>query len=224
MVVGLFTFKALLMITHTMTMEEVQSEVFSIYKTIHARTVPLGKAFLKKVKGQLNGKLICWVHHDEIIVKGNTILIYYSSRRGTIKDFSSTYFIKTMNSKGQIEYYQILNGGLVRKFSKHFLERFVERTNCKGDVLANLVKELSPLSVGKPFYDDTQFFNTLNGLAVFRNNVMVTYLNNLSQYKSEIREEALATLKKIPLPTRRESNYITESGSIILYGPADIKT
>lgn len=212
------------MITHTMTMEEVQSEVFSIYKTIHTRTVPLGKAFLKKVKGQLNGKLICWVHHDEIVVKGNTILIYYSSRRGTIKDFSSTYFIRTMNSKGQIEYYQILNGGLVRKLSKHFLERFVERTNCKGDVLANLVKELSPISICKPFYDDTQFFNTLNGLAVFRNNVMVTYLNNLSQYKSEIREEALATLKKVPLPTRRESNYITESGSIVLYGPADIET
>lgn len=212
------------MITHTMTMEEIQSEVLSIYKTIHTRAIPLSKAFLKKVKGQLNGKLICWVHHDEITVKGNTILIYYSSRRGTIKDFSSIYFIKTMNSKGQIEYYQILNGGLVRKFSKHFLERFVERTNCKGDVLANLVKELSPISIYNPFYDDTQFFSTLNGLAVFRNNVMITYLNNLSQYKSEIREEVLATLKKVPLPTRRESSYMTESGSIVLYGLADMET
>ena len=58
------------MITHTMTMEEIQSEVLSIYKTIHTRAIPLSKAFLKKVKGQLNGKLICWVHHDEITVKG----------------------------------------------------------------------------------------------------------------------------------------------------------
>lgn len=211
------------MITHTMTMEEIQKEVSSIYVNIHNKALPLNRAFLKKVRRQLTGKLICWVHHDEVVVNGNTILIYYTSRRGTVKDFSSVYFIKTMNARGYREYYQIMNGGLVRKISKHFIDRFVERTNCNSpDVLASIVKELSPISMYNPWSEKVQFLNTLNGLAVFKDNTLITYLNDLSQYKAEIREESLETLRKIPLPTRRESDYITSTGSMVLYSTKEL--
>jgi hypothetical protein len=177
------------MIIDTMTMDEIQNEAFKIYPIIYNRAIPYAKAFRKKIKNSLRGKLIVWKHHDEIMVDGNKVLIYYSSREGTLKDFSMIYFIQVNNSAGYKEYYQLKLGGFITKFTKHFIDRFIERTNCGKDFLPYLVKELSPVSFLQYKKGIYSYQRTLNGLAVIANlNTYITYMNDLSQYKSEIKD------------------------------------
>jgi hypothetical protein len=177
------------MIIDTMTMDEIQNEASKMYPIIYNRAIPYAKAFRKKIKNSLRGKLIVWKHHDEIMVDGNKVLIYYSSREGTLKDFSMIYFIQVNNSAGYKEYYQLKLGGFITKFTKHFIDRFIERTNCGKDFLPYLVKELSPVSFLQYKKDIYSYQRTLNGLAVVANlNTYVTYMNDLSQYKSEIKD------------------------------------
>ena len=177
------------MIIDTMTMDEIQNEASKMYPIIYNRAIPYAKAFRKKIKNSLRGKLIVWKHHDEIMVNGNKVLIYYSSREGTLKDFSMIYFIQVNNSAGYKEYYQMKLGGFITKFTKHFIDRFIERTNCGKDFLPYLIKELSPVSFLQYSKGSYSYQRTLNGLVVIANlNTYITYMNDLSQYKSEIKD------------------------------------
>lgn len=211
------------MIIDTMTIEEIQAEVSSIYPIIRQKALPLVKAFLKKAKSQLTGKPIYWKHHNIIKVGNNTILMYYMSHKGTIRDFAQVFFIQVTNSRGYKEYYQILVGGLVRKLSKHFIDRFIERTGAdKDNVLIHVCRELSVVSLYTPLSSEPQFINTLNGLAVTIDGVLVTYLNDLSQYKSEIKEEAITARALIPY-TRKDSIRNAINGTVVAYKLQEFK-
>ena len=95
------------------------------------------------------------------------------------------------NSAGYKEFYRILVGGLVQKITKHFIDRFVERTGCpKEHFLAYFTKEFLPVSAMEMDKEGYAYLRSTNGLAViYNNNILITYLNDLSNYKQSIKEE-----------------------------------
>ena len=183
------------MIVDTMSMEEIQKEVAKIYLTICDKAYLLATTFRKRVKKQIRGKLIVWKHCDIIYVNGNKILIYYMTR-GSLNEFSQCFFIQVNNSKNYKEFYQVHLGGYVRKLSKHFIDRFIERTNCPEDFIPYFLKEFSfPVSLN--LISEKSFIRSENGIAVVADgNILVTYMNDLSQYKTEIRDNLKITDKE----------------------------
>lgn len=177
------------MIVYTMSMEEIQKEIDDIFYNLRIIGTKYTTKFRKIAKRRLNGKSIFFKRIDSFKFNGNTYLMTYGSRKGTLSDLTWCIFLQIDNVLEGKEYYQIMANGIVRKITHHFIERFVERTQCKKEeFLPYFSKEMSPIStisLNKEF----DFIPTLNGVAVTKNfNTLITYINDLNSYKQTLKE------------------------------------
>ena len=179
------------MVVYTMSIEEIQKEIDSILHDLRVIGTKYTKNFRKRVKKNLHGKPIFFKRIDSFKLNGNTFLMTYGSRKGTLSDLTWCVFLQIDNVLEGKEYYQIMSNGMVRKITHHFIKRFVERTQCKPeDFLPYFSKEMSPISlISLNVINDFGFIPTLNGVAVIKDlNTLITYINDLNSYKQAIKE------------------------------------
>ena len=176
------------MIVDTMTSEELQNEVKRMMPGVIAKANPYASIFLRKHLKQLNNKPIYWKEHNEIIVKGNKILLYYYSTDGTVRHFCTRYFMY-VNSKEGRELYMLATSGSAWRLSHHFIKRFCERVGCdRKNVIFEMIKEL-PDTFKISTVRNYSYVHSKNGLMVIAlENTLVTYMNQLSTSKTWIKE------------------------------------
>lgn len=180
------------MIVYTMSIEEIQKEINNILYDLKVIGTKYTNRFKKVAKKRLCGKPIFFKRVDSFKLNGNTYLLTYGSRKGTLKDLTWAIFLQIDNVLEGKEYYQILSNGMILKITHHFVKRFIERTQCKSEeFLPCLTKEMS-LRGGLALNKEFGFMPTLNGVAVIKNfNTLITYINDLNSYKSEIKEQSI---------------------------------
>lgn len=142
---------------------------------------------------------------EKIKVQNNEIALVFGSTTGSVKDFGNFAYI-ILNTDFGKEYIQILTNGRIRIFTKHFIDRFVERSpyNCnKSNFLPYLCKELAKF-VFIEDVENTYYIHTLNGLAVCNKETVITYMTDLSEYKTNLRNNSIAISKEYGY-TRREA-------------------
>lgn len=205
------------MIVHTMSISEIQTRISDLFPIIHTKANTLAakyyKAFLKKPK---TNKPVIFSTVEKIKVKNNVVYLLFGSNTGSYKDFGSYKFLVLDTDHGK-EYIQIMAGGLIRRITKHFIDRFIERSsyNCdKNNFLPYLVKELTPRNA-VVLNNEIQYLHTLNGLVVYQNQTMITYLNDLSQYKESMRELSKSNYEKMGY-TRKYADDLVSNEVVLL--------
>ena len=172
-----------------MTFEELQNEVKKIMPGVIAKASPYANIFLRKHLKQLNGKPIYWKEHNEIIVKGNRILLYYYSDNGTVRHFVTRYFMYVNSWDNKRELYMLSLNGNAWRLSRHFINRFCERLELnKSNIIVEIMKEL-PDTFAISTTQNRSYVRSKRGLMVLAlENTFITYMNNLSISKTWIKE------------------------------------
>ena len=178
------------MILETFSIEEISSEVKRDYSIVFSKIInqigPYKKDFLKRRKE------IVYTKYIHISYNRNNYIAVVNSYSGSIKDFGVQIYLVLNTNKGSKIYFRINENGSIFKFSKHFIERFIERSpyNCnKDNFLSYLVKETMTPLVYKP-YLEVSYAQSRNGLMVLKGNTFITYMTNLSHINTFRREFA----------------------------------
>lgn len=199
------------MIVDTMSMEEIQKEIDKLWYTLLKRTIRPFKAFAKRVSNKkFTEERVVWKHYDTLKINGNTIRIYYSCKEK--KSYLGFHFF-IVSSGTTKEVYYINNAGLVFRLSRHFIDRFIERTSCSEDFIPYFIKELTDSRFEAD--EDKTFCRTKHGLIVIgQGNTLITYMNDLSEFKQkeynsiELRDRLLTTEKQKDMEAENLINMI----------------
>ena len=204
------------MILSSMTPEEIQNNVFKILPELHKRGLRLYTKYRREFirKTRVSGP-VYFAKVEKVKMQNNEIALVFGSTTGSVKDFGSFIYI-VLNTDFGKEYIQILNDGHIRIFTKHFIDRFIERSpyNCnKNNFLPYLSKELAEFVLIKDT-ESTYYIHTLNGLAVCNKETVITYMTDLSEYKTNLRNNS-KTISKEYGYTRREAMEACRNSLII---------
>ena len=204
------------MILSSMTPEEIQDNVFKILPEMYKKSVKLYTKYRKEfIRKPRTNCPTYFTKVEKIKVQNNEIALVFGSTTGSVKDFGNFAYI-VLNTDFGKEYIQILTSGHIRIFTKHFIDRFVERSpyNCnKSNFLPYLCKELAEFVLIEDI-ESTYYIHTLNGLAVCNKETAITYMTDLSEYKTNLRNNS-KTISKEYGYTRREAMEACRNSLII---------
>lgn len=175
------------MILETFTAEQIKSTLLSYQDTIETCVLSKIQDYVKAFK--VRRKPTVFVRPIKYIIDRNKFISYIACPTDSPKDMICINFLVLETSKGRV-YYEISPDCSVRRFSKHFIERFIERTsyNCtKENFLVYFCKEfLYAATYYTNPQDNVDYRKGQYGLAVIENNTYITYMSNLTKHKEEI--------------------------------------
>lgn len=208
------------MIVDTMSVEEKQLIISKYYKQLLIKAGSLAKPYYKTLckMSRTNHEPIIFNTMKTIVFNNNNYIIGFGTSTGSLKDFGIYIFLVIPDKQGYKKYYQIFNGGLLREYTNHCIERFIERSpyECnKQNFLPFLIKECSVFTSAE-FSDEIQFLNTLNGIIVYKSGIAITYITDLSQYKENERSKVEVLTKELGY-SRKDAYRSTLEGVTFLY-------
>lgn len=190
------------MITETFTLEEIQAAISKDYKklcdTLHKHSAYFFKDF-KRRHNRLNYPMI-YTSTKKVTINGNTYIGIFGSPTSSLEDFGFQCYLQLNTSHGR-RYYRIMVGCIVVAVSKHFIERFIERSPypcTKDNFLVYMAKELLTYMKMDLREDHVSYGASVNGLVVMKGTTYVTYMTNLSQLKQKLMEEVMEEMATIP--------------------------
>lgn len=190
------------MITETFTIKEMEAEISKNYSAIMGallKYAPQYKKDFTKRRHVFDYPMV-YTTTKKVVIKGNTYIGVFGSNTPDPKDFGVQCYLQLETSQGR-RYYRIIVGGIVLAISKHFIERFIERSPypcTKDNFLVYMSKELHTYMRMDIREDRVSYGASVNGLVVIKGNTYITYMTDLTQLKQKLMEEVMAEVATIP--------------------------
>ena len=183
------------MITEFFTSKEIVEVIFRDCSKLIKKLIPennrLKKEFIKR-KHSLSYPFV-FSKYKTITYNGNTYIAVYGSCDNKADNFSCNIFLVLNTSFGKRYYEILIADGTARLITKHFIDRFIERSSYpvnKDNLLLYLSKDrcFSPSVMGER---GKRYKLTNSGLVIHTDDALVTYINkdDLSLYKGEIEDD-----------------------------------
>lgn len=168
-----------------------------LYPTLMRKADTLSKPYRRAFLSMQSRKEIVFKKPQTIVLGHNRFILYFSSSSSSKKDFGYHIFLET-NDLGHKEYYHFLVNGSPVRISKHFIERFIERSSynaTKESFLYHFMQDMCCTEVGAKD-GDIAWVLSKEGLSVMKDNTFITYMTDLSQAKQEISKRAKEVIEK----------------------------
>lgn len=182
------------MITEYFTPEEISSSISKIYLDLIDKIEPeskrLKRDFLKR-RDSLRYPFV-YAKIQTITFNGNTYVAVHGSTDRNSDNFAFNLYLVLNTSIGK-RYYRLLVDGTPHMITKHFIDRFIERSEypvTKDNFLLYFSKDMISSSPSIMGSQGKRFMLTESGLVVHSKNELITYVNkdDLSSYKDEIKD------------------------------------
>lgn len=205
------------MITEYFTPDEITTAVAKIYLQLWGKVRPehdrLKKEFMKR-RNSLKYPFV-FAKTQTVTHDGNTYVVVYGSPNKKVDNFGCQLFLVLNTSTGK-RYYRLLTSGVPQVVTKHFMERFIERSEypvSKENFLLYLSKDMNYINPSVMGEQGKLYMLTESGLVVCTESALITYINrnDLSSYKDEIGgelEDVLNQMTQADILDRFKSNVI----------------
>lgn len=191
------------MITEYFTPDEIATAVAKIYLSLWSKVRSehnrLKKEFMKR-RTSLKYPFV-FTKMQTVTHEGNTYVVVYGSPDKRVDNFGCQLFLVLNTSTGK-RYYRLLTSGVPQVITKHFMERFIERSEypvSKENFLLYLSKDMNYINPSVMGEQGKLYMLTESGIVVCTESALITYINrnDLSPYKDEIGEELENVLRQL---------------------------
>lgn len=205
------------MITEYFTPDEIATAVAKIYLSLWGKVRSehnrLKKEFMKR-RNSLKYPFV-FTKMQTVTHEGNTYVVVYGSPDKRVDNFGCQLFLVLNTSTGK-RYYRLLTSGVPQVITKHFMERFIERSEypvSKENFLLYLSKDMNYINPSVMGEQGKLYMLTESGIVVCTESALITYINrnDLSPYKDEIGEElesVLGQLSQADILDKHRSNVL----------------
>lgn len=204
------------MIVSSQTTQEIGTAFCKALPKIMERLEPFRKKYRRSlIKRGIQGTEFNTEPHS-IKVGHDTYLCFFTCSTSSKKSLGVAIFLSIINNLGFREYYHMMPGIEPVKITKHFIDRFIERSPygaTRETFLYYFIQDAGGFCVVSD--GDQVFMKFNNGLGAIKNNTLITYMTDLCKTKEDIYSELSSYTPISRASAQRIQELQTNSGQFL---------